>query len=87
MKRILRWTFDDNAEVDVPVGEVRLVAARRAGDVTPSVWIEHTDPVPSETMRLRLYGTGDPLDNASWVHVGSAVCANGDGVWHVYRWR
>lgn len=65
---------------------MRLVAAQRPDDVAPTVWIEHRMPVPGEKMRLRLFGTGQPINGPSgWVFAGSAVCAGGDGAWHVFR--
>jgi hypothetical protein len=81
---IYKYGFGETAEIDVPEGEVRLVAARRPSDVAPTVWVEH--PLqPGPKMRLRLYGTGDAINRPGWTFVGSAVCANGEGVWHVFR--
>lgn len=82
---IYKYAFGECAEIEVPEGEVRLVAAQQLHHAAPSVWIEHPVAVV-EKMRLRLFGTGESSNGRTgWVFVGSAVCMNGSGVWHVFR--
>lgn len=84
---IYKYEFGDTeAEIEVPEGWVRHVAVQYPFQPTPTVWVEHQLPIPDEKMRLRLFGTGHAINGPSgWWFVGSAVCANGELVWHVHR--
>lgn len=68
---------------------VVLIAAQRSSDQLPTIWVEQ--PLPdrlTHTREVRLFtvvGTGDPYDPADGNWVGSAVCANGDLIWHVLQ--
>ncbi|WP_162941562.1 DUF7352 domain-containing protein [Desertimonas flava] len=51
-------------------------------DLLPFVWIEHGRPGPLEQVEIRFVGTGQPVPDAPFRHVGTAIC--GQLVWHVY---
>lgn len=83
---IYKHPFGSDVEIEVPEGEVRLVAVQYVYDETPTVWVEHRLSVaPEEKMLLTLVGTGHPINEPGLEHVGSTVCANGHLVWHVFR--
>lgn len=78
----------------IPAGRVVHVAAQHPDDPLPTLWVEHIvwwsdDTAPelssSEKLRISVVGTGHSfVVNEAGRHVGSAVCAGGRLVWHVY---
>lgn len=53
-------------------------------DPLPTIWVEVEDEAKKEDLFLSLVPTGDvpPIDS-SWV--GTAICASGELVWHLYQ--
>jgi hypothetical protein len=67
-----------------PSSRVLLVQAQHASDDLPTVWVEHPYPLSEGRGRwFEVVGTGHPFPPGS-AHVGSAVCAEGSLVWHIY---
>lgn len=67
----------------IPAGEIVHVAAQRPTDDWPTVWMlrDPDDTALMQTVEIR--GTGHPVED-NLTHVGSAVCAEGYLVWHVF---
>lgn len=85
---IYRYPFRETLQV-IPAGDVLHVAAQYPYDELPTLWVRHTvDQTREENLPARvsylIVGTGHPYP-ADLQHVGSAVCANGALVWHVFR--
>lgn len=83
------WKFlpepDGHFVTDLGLARPVLVAAQEPGYLLPCLWVEHDDealPVPEY---YQCFGTGHPLPEDVGPFVGSAVCADGALVWHVYR--
>lgn len=68
-----------------PSSRVVLVAGQYPDDPVPTIWIEHDlDDEREATPKQFVYvGTGMPHGYVT--RVGSAVCAHGNLVWHVYE--
>lgn len=49
------------------------------------LWAEVDPEQPSERRYLRVYGTGHALPDDPGRYVGTAFCAGGALVWHVYE--
>lgn len=84
---VYKYAFEDpDAELLVPAGRILHVAAQRPADPLPTVWIEHelVDLDRMRTRRLRFEATGQRFDIGFWEFAGTAVCADGHLVWHVY---
>lgn len=64
------------------------IAEQFAGDGFPTLWVEHDlDHLPepdSRSVEFFYTGTGHHNDRVGY-HIGTAVCAEGQLVWHVYR--
>jgi hypothetical protein len=85
---VWKYVMGNDTTVDVlwpPGSRIVLIAAQKPGDYTPSVWIEHprkpSDDDPKRT--IAAFGSGHSVP-AGVQHLGSAVCAHGQGVWHLY---
>lgn len=80
----------DEVVIQVPIGVVRFVGCQFPDDSMPTVWIEHplwaVDPEhPHEgKQEILMVGTGHPFDQTDGGYIGSAVCAGGALVWHLY---
>lgn len=84
MRRIYKWALEP--ETTLPWSgrdRVLLVAEQNPGSGLPLLWVEQEDSQAAPTRRFRVVGTGHEAPTA-WEHVGSAVCAGGALVWHVY---
>ena len=80
-KRVLKWNVDiSDAPTRIGGGPVVLVAMQRFGGDTIQVWTEETGP---PTRWVRVFGTGHDVPSG-FVHLGSAMTADGSLVWHVY---
>lgn len=76
-----------------PSSRIVHLAPQHQSDELPQVWVEHAidevyarvrtvaDPVPT---LFQLAGTGHAVPD-TWTYQASAVCANGELVWHLYR--
>lgn len=87
MRTVWKFAMQPQECTMVPVGKVIHVGPQQISDSAPQVWVE-LDP-DEATMRrpLWLFGTGHDIRDDDLIHVGSAVCANGSLVWHVYAQR
>lgn len=83
MRRVLRWVIpaDDQWHEISANGGIVHVATR--AEPYAEVWSIVNDDLPDEVRRLRIYGTGAPLDPEGH-YVGSAVTPSGRLVWHVF---
>lgn len=89
---VYKYPFGLSTVVQVPWptgSRVLHVAAQRPADNAPTLWVEHPRPpsAADPAFIFDLIGTGRPYSEQGYLHVGSAVCAEGGLVWHVFRNR
>lgn len=83
--RVLKWNVPvDDKPHEIGGGHVLLVACQH-GPESVQVWtVELDEP---RTLLAQVFGTGQPLPGSVQAHVGSAVTAGGELVWHVFEVR
>lgn len=87
---VYKYPMQPDGTVTIPVGTVRHIAAQHPGDALPMLWVEHEldaqmgASLPG-TMTVQVLGTGDLFTGDKVEYLGTAVCANGQLVWHCYR--
>lgn len=87
-KIIYKYPFHFGGVAEIRIGHPVFVAAQFPEDSAPTIWVEHDwEDLSSDSVhyeRYSLYGTGHNVpDNMEYI--GSAICAQGTLVWHVYR--
>jgi hypothetical protein len=86
MRRVYKWPLDVVTQVPwSPDDRVLMVAEQHGGSGLPTLWAEQEDEQPAPTREFVVVGTGHEAP-VGLEHVGSAVCAGGSLVWHVYAW-
>jgi hypothetical protein len=81
--RVLKWTVPvDDRPHNIGTGRIAHVACQHGPDAV-QVWTVE-GPEASPVRPVQVFGTGH-LVPAYWHHVGSAVTAGGQLVWHVFE--
>ena len=77
-------TIEDEQEVYVPAGAEMLWASVQNGHFC--VWYRCDSTAPKERRRIRIVGTGHPISDEPWQHIGSCF-ANSAGslVFHLFE--
>ncbi len=96
MRSVHKFTLIPGQQFDVYVskGAKVLLVAEQHGEIC--MWMECDPNVPHHNSDMgkgvhrsfRVFGTGHPIDDFVGMHiehVGSAVCAGGQIIWHVYE--
>lgn len=97
---VFKYPLSGLDECLIPAGAIVHVGIQHASDPLPTLWVQHVaewdddggEPPQVTTtrqLRINIVATGqpftpDPSGSATDNHVGSAVCANGNLVWHIY---
>jgi hypothetical protein len=87
-KVVLRFTLSlvDDPALTLPIGAKVLHIAEQKGQLR--IWVEMSvaDLRVVHTRRLLVLSTGDPVPDTA-IHLGTAICSDGELMWHVYEVR
>lgn len=87
-KHAIKWNdldFQNVVKIQTHIGaRVLMVAAQRDGDELPALWLQVHEAMRKETTEFLVVPTGGTILN-NFTHVGSAVCAGGSLIWHIYQ--
>lgn len=83
-QRVLKHTVPvDDQWHEIPSQQILHVECQRSSEEVQVWTLDYGYPQPP-TMRVRIFGTGQPLPDRA-AHLGSAVTAGGQLVWHLFR--
>lgn len=80
-------------QLNLPPGaRVVHVAPQRSKDTTPKLWIKLDLDLKREPVNFKIVATGEEMPQSmdrhgdvwDWEYVGTAVCLQGEFVWHLY---
>lgn len=80
------WKFPleirDRQIIEIPAPCKLLFVAEHGGRLC--LWAQINPANPNERRIITIVGAGDGHVDPDWFHIGSAICAGGTLVWHVY---
>jgi hypothetical protein len=74
--------IEDYVELDMPVGAKIIKVGEQFGKLC--IWALVDPSARTEQRHLRIAGTGHPVEPEA-VFIGTAICAHGALVWHVFE--
>jgi len=91
MKTIYKYPIKviDEQELQLPKG-YKLLTVINQNDVPVIYAIVDTEEIKTETLWIRIFGTGNALDddylNNSYDYLGTVITCGGSLIWHVFTY-